>query len=102
MIITDQKINDPAPYTLSVLIGTGSGWLRLKAVWMVVGLVPMSPNTTPSAPPKLQGKTGRLDWDRPDLDCEIQQARASLAIFAWTRQTTTKSKGWCWCGSGGW
>src|SRR6185437_15122319 len=59
MIIIDQKINDTRPYTLSVLIGTGSGWLRLKAVWMVVGLVPMSPNTTPSAPPKLQCKTGR-------------------------------------------
>src|SRR6478752_4632249 len=59
MIIIDQKINDTRPYTLSVLIGTGSGWLRLTAVWMVVGLVPMSPNTTPSAPPKLQCKTGR-------------------------------------------
>jgi hypothetical protein len=44
---------------LSVLIGTGSGSLGLKAVWMVIGLVPMSPNTTPSAPPKLQCKTGR-------------------------------------------
>ena len=31
MIITDQKINDTTPYTLSVLIGTGSGSLRLKA-----------------------------------------------------------------------
>ena len=54
MIITDQKINDTTPSTLSVLIGTGSGSLRLTAVWMVIGLVPMSPNTTPSAPPKLQ------------------------------------------------
>jgi hypothetical protein len=52
--LTDQKINDTRPYTLSVLIGTGSGSLGLKAVWMVIGLVPMSPNTTPSAPPKLQ------------------------------------------------
>src|SRR5258707_7481964 len=59
MIITDQKINDTTPYTLSVLIGTGSGSLGLTAVWMVIGLVPMSPNTTPSAPPKLQCKTGR-------------------------------------------
>ena len=25
MIITDQKINDTAPYSLSVLIGTGAG-----------------------------------------------------------------------------
>jgi len=30
MIIIDQKINDTRPYTLSVLIGTGSGWLRLE------------------------------------------------------------------------
>src|SRR6185369_11768986 len=69
MIITDQKINDTAPYTLSVLIGTGSGSLGLKAVWMVIGLVPKSPNTTPSAPPKLQGKTGRsgLVSSRPRL-----------------------------------
>ena len=68
MIITDQKINDTAPYTLSVLIGTGSGSLGLKAVWMVIGLVPMSPNTTPSAPPKLQCKTGRsgLGSSRPN------------------------------------
>ena len=29
--LTDQKINDTTPYTLSVLIGTGSGSLRLKA-----------------------------------------------------------------------
>ena len=27
-----------------------------------------------------------LRGDRPDLDCEPQQARASLAIFNWTRQ----------------
>src|SRR6267142_647937 len=69
MIITDQKINDTTPYTLSVLIGTGSGSLGLKAVWMVIGLVPMSPNTTPSAPPKLQCKTGRseLGSSRPSL-----------------------------------
>jgi hypothetical protein len=40
--LTDQKINDTRPYTLSVLIGTGSGSLGLKAVWMVIGLVPMS------------------------------------------------------------
>jgi len=59
MIITDQKINDTTPYTLSVLIGAGSGSLGLKAVWMVIGPVPMSPNTTPSAPPKLQCRTGR-------------------------------------------
>ena len=26
--------------------------------------------------PKLQGESGRPDWDRPDLDCEPQQARA--------------------------
>src|SRR5258707_8243866 len=69
MIITDQKINDTTPYTLSVLIGTGSGSLGLTAVWMVIGLVPMSPNTTPSAPPKLQCKTGRsgLGSSRPRL-----------------------------------
>src|SRR6476620_8170281 len=69
MIITDQKINDTTPYTLSVLIGTGSGSLGLTAVWMVIGLVPMSPNTTPSAPPKLQCKTGRsgLGSSRPNL-----------------------------------
>ena len=46
MIITDQKINDTTPYTLSVLIGTGSGSLGLKAVWMVIGLVPMSATTS--------------------------------------------------------
>src|SRR6267154_5537015 len=69
MIITDQKINETTPYTLSVLIGTGSGSLGLPAVWMVIGLVPMSPNTTPSAPPKLQCKTGRsgLGSSRPRL-----------------------------------
>ena len=89
MIITDQKINDATPYTLSALIGTGSGSWGVTAVWMVIGLVPMSPNTTPSAPPKLPCKTGRSGWDRPDLDCEIQQARASLAIFAWTRQVAS-------------
>src|SRR6476646_7136722 len=35
---------------------------------MVIGLVPMSPNTTPSAPPKLQCKTGRsrLGSSRPN------------------------------------
>jgi hypothetical protein len=27
-----------------------------------------------------------LRWDRPDLDCEPQQAGASPAIFNWTRQ----------------
>src|SRR6478735_2025077 len=80
MIIIDQKINDTRPYTLSVLIGTGSGWLRLKAVWMVVGLVPMSPNTTPSAPPKLQCKTGRsgLGSSRPNPNSS--KRGASLAI----------------------
>src|SRR6478735_1201654 len=62
MIITDQKINDTTPYTLSLLIGTGSESLGLKAVWMVIGLVPMSPNTTPSAPPKLQCKTDLLTF----------------------------------------
>src|SRR4029077_4734242 len=43
--------------------------LGLTAVWMVIGLVPMSPNTTPSAPPKLQRKTGRsgLGSFRPKL-----------------------------------
>ena len=35
MIITDQKISDTTPYTLSVLIGTGCGSLGLKTVWMV-------------------------------------------------------------------
>ena len=42
MIITDQKINDTTPYTLSALIGTGSGSWGLTAVWMVIGLVPTS------------------------------------------------------------
>ena len=43
--------------------------MGLKAVWMVIGLVPMSPNTTPGAPPKLQCKTGRsgLGSSRPRL-----------------------------------
>ena len=27
-----------------------------------------------------------LRWDRPDLDCEPQQARDIPAIFNWTRQ----------------
>ena len=76
MIITDQKINDTAPYSLSVLIGTGSGSLGLKAVPMVIGLVPMSPNTTPSARHRnCNVKLDDLDWCRPDLDCELQQAR---------------------------
>ena len=35
MIITDQKISDTTPYTLSVLIGTGCGSLGSKTVWMV-------------------------------------------------------------------
>ena len=75
MIITDQKINDTTPYTLSVLIGTGSGSLRLTAVWMVIGLVPMSPNTTRSAHRNCNVKLDDLHWDRPDLHCEPQQAR---------------------------
>ena len=73
MIITDQKINDTTPYTLSVLIGTGSGSLGLKAVWMVIGLVPMSPNTTPVRHRNCNVKLDDLDWDRPDIDCELQQ-----------------------------
>ena len=48
MIIIDQKINDTAPYTLSVLIGTGSGSLGLKAVWMVIG-----PRVEPLARPPI-------------------------------------------------
>jgi len=28
-----------------------------------------------------------LRWDRPDLDCEPQQARDITAIFNWTRQS---------------
>ena len=32
-----------------------------------------------------------LRGDRPDLDCEPQQAEASPAIFNWTRH-------WCCCG----
>src|SRR6188472_3920752 len=74
MIITEQKINDTTPYTLSVLIGTGSGSLGLKAVWMVIGLVPMSPNTTPSAPPKLQCKTGRSGLGSSRHRLQSQQA----------------------------
>jgi len=27
-----------------------------------------------------------LDWDRPDLGCELQRARGIPAIFNWTRQ----------------
>ena len=32
-----------------------------------------------------------LRWDRPDLDCEPQQARDIPEIFNWTRH-------WCCCG----
>src|ERR1700736_1820306 len=35
MIITDQKIVDTTPYTLSVEIGTGWGSPGLKTVWIV-------------------------------------------------------------------
>ena len=50
-IVTDQKIIETMPKTLSVLAVTGCGSLGLKTVWTVYsGLVPMSPNTTPRAP----------------------------------------------------
>ena len=35
MIITDQKINEMIPNTLSVLTATGWGSLGLKTVWTV-------------------------------------------------------------------
>ncbi len=35
MIITDQKIVDTTPYTLSAEIGTGCGSPGLKTVWIV-------------------------------------------------------------------
>ena len=35
MIITDQKINEMIPNTLSVLTPTGCGSSGLKAVWTV-------------------------------------------------------------------
>src|SRR6187200_1373974 len=105
MIITDQKINDTTPYTLSVLIGTGSGSLGLTAVWMVIGLVPMSPNTTPSAPPKLQCKTGRsaLGSSRPTLRTPASAGHPS-------QSSTGRDSGggagyggvWARCGGNGW
>ena len=73
MIITDQKINDTTPYTLSVLIGTGSGWLRLKAVWMVVGWSQCRRTRHPVRHRNCNVKLDDLDWDRPDIDCELQQ-----------------------------
>src|SRR6201995_2270556 len=51
MAITDQKISDTIPYTCSVVTATRCGSDGLKTVCSVYsGLVPMSPNTTPSAP----------------------------------------------------
>ena len=35
MIVTDQKISETRPYTLSVVSGTGCGSSGLKIVWMV-------------------------------------------------------------------
>ncbi len=35
MIMTDQKISDTTPYTLSVVMGTGCGSPGLNTVWMV-------------------------------------------------------------------
>ena len=35
MIITDQKMSDTTPNTLSELIGTGCGSAGLKTVWIV-------------------------------------------------------------------
>src|SRR5258708_38634906 len=93
MIITDQKINDTTPYTLSVLIGTGSGSLGLKAVWMVIGLVPMSANTTPSAPPKLQCKTGRseLGSSRPILRTPASAGHPSQSSLGRGKSSDDKS-----------
>ena len=49
-IITDQKISEMTPNTLSAETATGCGSPGLKTVCTVYnGLVPMSPNTTPSA-----------------------------------------------------
>ena len=35
MIVTDQKISETIPKTLSVLTGTGCGSLGLNTVWTV-------------------------------------------------------------------
>ena len=41
-------------------------------------------------------------WDRPDLDCELQQARGILAIFKWTRQCPfPRAQAWPCAGGGG-
>jgi len=51
MRVTDQKIRETTPNTLSRVTAIGCGSPGLKTVWIVYsGLVPMSPNTTPSAP----------------------------------------------------
>ena len=51
MIVTDQKISETTPKTLSCDTLTGCGSPGLKTVWTVYnGLVPMSPKTTPKAP----------------------------------------------------
>ena len=49
--VTDQKIIETIPKTLSVVAATGCGSPGLNTVWTVYsGLVPISPNTTPRAP----------------------------------------------------
>jgi hypothetical protein len=51
MIVTDQKTSETIPNTLVFETETGCGSCGLNAVWIVYsGLVPRSPNTTPSAP----------------------------------------------------
>ena len=51
MIIPDQKISEMTPNTLSADTFTGCGSPGLNSVCTVYsGLVPISPNTTPSAP----------------------------------------------------
>src|SRR6201996_5910373 len=51
MIVTDQKISETTPKTLSWATLTGCGSLGSNSVCNVYsGLVPMSPKTTPSAP----------------------------------------------------
>src|ERR1700756_5624331 len=51
MSIPDQKISEVTPKTLSSETRTRCGSDGSNTVWTVYsGLVPMSPNTTPSAP----------------------------------------------------
>src|SRR4029077_15246111 len=75
MIITDQKINDTTPSTLSVLIGTGSGSLGSTAVWMVIGWSQCRRTRHPVRHRNCNVKLDDLHWDRQELDCEPQQAR---------------------------